>query len=102
MKEAATSARWPNCVVLEARVAELEARLARLEKNSRNSSKPPSSDLVKPAAPVIKPGRPQRKKRKRGAQPGHPKHERPPFAPEEIDKTMDYTRARCPACGEEL
>ena len=102
MKDQATSARCPNCVVLEARVAELEARLARLEKNSRNSSKPPSSDLVKPAAPTPQPGGKRRKRRKRGAQPGHPKHERPPFTPEEIDKTTDYTLIRCPDCGDEL
>ena len=107
MQEQATSVRCPNCVVLEARVAELEARLAELEarlagagKNSWNSSKPPSSDVVKPQASAAKGGK--RKKRKRGAQPGHPKHERTPFTPEEIDKTKDYTFTRCPECGDEL
>jgi transposase len=84
-------------VVLEARIAELEARLAKLEKNSRTSSKPPSSDLVKP--PHVQRGR---KKRKRGAQPGHPKHERPAFPPEQIDKTRDYRLDGCPDCGGEL
>ena len=101
MQEQATSARCPNCVVLEARVAELEARLAKLEKNSRNSSKPPSSDVVKPQASAAKKGG-KRKKRKRGAQRGHPKHERTPFTPEEIDRTKDYTLACCPDCGDEL
>lgn len=103
MKEQATTTRCPNCVVLEARVAELEARLAKLEKNSRNSSKPPSSDLVKPQASARKKGgKKKRKKRKRGAQPGHPKHERPPFTPDEIDKTQDYTLTCCPDCGDQL
>jgi hypothetical protein len=83
-------------VVLEARIAELEARLARLEKNSRNSSKPPSSDIVKPAAAAAEKKRQSR--RKRGAQPGHPKHERPAFSPEDLDRIRDYQCERCPEC----
>jgi transposase len=42
------------------------------------------------------------KKRQRGAQPGHPKHERPAFPPEQIDKTRDYALECCPDCGGEL
>lgn len=84
-----------NCVVLEAKIAELEARLAKLEKNSSNSSKPPSSDIVKPAAAG---GKRRRSQRRRGAQPGHSKHERPAFLPDEIDRTRDYQFARCPEC----
>jgi transposase len=80
--------------VLEARIAELEARLARLEKNSGNSSKPPSSDIVKPAAV----GKKRQSRQKRGAQPGHPKHERPAFSPEDIDRLRDYQFERCPEC----
>jgi hypothetical protein len=102
MDERATTPRCANCAVLEARIAELEARLAELEarlaklaKNSSNSSKPPSSDIVKPAAAA---GKQRRSRRKRGAQPGHPKHERPAFSPEEIDRTKDYQFARCPEC----
>lgn len=94
MDERATTSRCTNCAVLEARIAELEARLARLEKNSSNSSKPPSSDIVKPAAV----GKKRRSRRKRGAQPGHPKHERPTFSPEDIDRIKDYQFARCPEC----
>jgi transposase len=91
----------PNCIALELRVAALEAELAKARKNSANSSKPPSSDIVKPP----RPGSPKdkalrkREKRKRGAQPGHPRHERPPFAPEEIDERVDYALAVCPDCG---
>jgi transposase len=99
----ATTTRCANCAVLaarivelEARLAELEARLAKLSKNSSNSSKPPSSDIVKPAVAAEK-KRPSR--RKRGAQPGHPKHERPAFSPEDIDRLRDYQFERCPDCN---
>lgn len=94
MDERATTTRCANCAVLEARIAELEARLAKLEKNSSNSSKPPSSDIVKPAAV----GKKRQSRRKRGAQPGHPKHERPAFSPEDIDRVRDYQFERCPDC----
>jgi transposase len=94
MDERATRTRCANCAILEARIAELEARLAKLEKNSSNSSKPPSSDIVKPAAA----GKKRRSRRKRGAQPGHPKHERPAFSPADIDRIRDYQFERCPEC----
>jgi len=84
-----------NCAALERRIAALEAQLAQLQKNSTNSSKPPSSDLVKPPRPSSGAAG----KRKRGGQPGHPRHERPPFAPEDIDERIDYTLRVCPACG---
>jgi transposase len=78
------------------RLAVLEAKLAALTKNSSTSSKPPSSDLVKPP----KPGRGQQLPRRlRGAQPGHTKHERKPFAPEEVDEVCDYQAEACPECG---
>jgi hypothetical protein len=96
MDEHVTTTRCPNCAVLEARIAELEARLARLEKNSSNSSKPPSSDIVKPASAA---GKKRGSRRKRGAQPGHPKHERKAFSPEEIDSARDYLFERCPDCN---
>jgi hypothetical protein len=51
---------------IEALLSEVES----LKKNSRNSSKPPSSDIVK--APLDKLSR--QKKRKIGAQQGHPQH----------------------------
>jgi transposase len=84
----------PGCAGLQARVAELEAQLAAARKSSRTSSKPPSSDIVKP--PKSKKGR---KKRKRGAQEGHPRHERPAFTPEQVTHTQDYTLECCPDCG---
>jgi len=74
---------------LLARIAELEQQIARLKKNSSNSSKPPSSDIVKPTkiTDCRKKG-----KRRKGAQPGHPRHERTPFTEEEIDRQVTYER----------
>jgi len=80
-------------------VAALEAQLAAARKHSGNSSKPPSSDIVKP--PKDDP-QGQNKKRRRGGQPGHAKHERPEFPPEQIDQTQDYTLTQCPDCGGKL
>jgi transposase len=68
---------------LQQKVQQLEEKIARLEKNSSNSSKPPSSDIVNPK-PSTKNGR----KRKRGGQPGHKKHSRQPFTPDQIDSTI--------------
>jgi len=83
---------------LKARQAELEAELAKARKHSGNSSKPPSSDIVKP--PKDKPsGKDKGKKRKRGGQEGHPRHERPLFTPEEISIVNDYRYSDCPCCG---
>jgi transposase len=65
----------------------LQDQIARLKRDSSNSSKPPSSDIVKPQ----KKGTPGRKgKRKIGGQKGHPRQERIPFAPEDIDATRFY------------
>jgi transposase len=77
---------------LHARVAQLEADLAAAKKNSANSSKPPSSDFVKKPKPKPRSG----KKRKRGGQPGHAKHERPLFP----DDQVDYTELHCIECPE--
>lgn len=73
-----------------ARVTQLEAELAAAKKNSTNSSKPPSSDIVKKPKDPPKHGG----KRKRGGQPGHPKHERPSFP----DDQVDYTELHCVEC----
>jgi transposase len=81
------------------RVAKLEAELAAARKNSGNSSKPPSSDIAKPPRPE---GGSRKRKRKRGGQPGHPRHERPPFAPEDIDEAWEYSLSACPDCGGKL
>lgn len=80
---------------LEGRIAALEVELAKARKNSRTSSKPPSSDIVKPPkAPAADGG-----KRRIGGQPGHEKHERAPFGPEEVTAVRTYTLTECPDCG---
>src|SRR4249920_1506873 len=99
MAERANRTRCPGCQRLKARVAELEAKLAAAQKHSGNSSKPPSSDIVKP--PKDDPEGEDSKRRK-GGQPGHPKHERPTFPPEQIDETHAYTLDHCPDCGGSL
>jgi transposase len=80
---------------LEARLGELEARLARY---SGNSSRPPSSDP--PGAPPPAPSR--RTGRKRGGQPGHPKHSRDLVPPERITRTVVVKPEACRRCGRPL
>jgi transposase len=77
---------------LEARIAALEARLNR---TSANSSQPPSSDPphVQPA-----PGRTP-SGRKKGGQPGHKKHTRPPLPP---DVVVDLKPETCGHCDHPL
>jgi transposase len=72
---------------LTARIAELELELAKAKKDSSTSSKPPSSDITKPK-PKKTPG--QRKKSRRGGQPGHKQQLREPLPPERVDETIDY------------
>ena len=80
---------------LRARIAELEAEVARLKNNSTTSSKPPSSDIVKPPRQATGGGK--RRKRRGGGQPGHKRHSRPPFPPEQVDKTCVYEWTTVPA-----
>lgn len=82
---------------LQQRIAELERALAKARKTSKTSSKPPSSDIVTPhkapQAPSVF------ESRHPGGQPGHPKHERSEFAPDELTGTIAYTLSVCPTCG---
>lgn len=77
---------------LEAENARLTAQLAAARKHSGNSSKPPSSDIVKPKGQRRNP----KSKRRIGGQPGHPRHERPAFAPEQVDQRIAYRLRACP------
>ena len=79
---------------LQARNAQLESQLAKATKNSGNSSKPPSSDIVKPP----KPGR-SKSRRSIGGQPGHPRHERTAFPPDQVDERVFHLVEECPDCG---
>jgi len=92
----------PNCKQLQARVDALQAELARVReqlaaasKTSSTSSKPPSSDIVKPK-PTPEDGA---AKRSIGGQPGHLKHERVPFPPEQVTHFEQHTLNSCPCCG---
>ena len=80
--------------LLEEKVRQIQARLAAAQKNSANSSKPPSSDVVKP-----KKKNRGKARRSIGGQPGHPRHERTPFTPQQINHRKEYVPARCPGCG---
>ena len=85
--------------VLERQGTQLTEQVARLSKKSSNSSKPPSSDIVKPPKPPAPKGK---RKRKIGGQPGHPKHEREPFPPDEVNRVRTYQLNCCPDCGGRL
>lgn len=73
---------------LERQNDQLQREIAQFKKDSSTSSKPPSSDIVKPEKhnKTAK----GKGKRRRGAQPGHDKHERQMFAPDEVDHTYEY------------
>ena len=81
--------------LLLARIAELEARL---NKTPQNSSLPPSTQH-----PHAKPQKPKRtKKRRRGGQPGHAKHERPLLPSEQCDDVQSLKPEECRRCGTKL
>lgn len=82
----------------ERRIAALEAELAAAKKTPRNSSLPPSSEHPHAKPPRDKPG----SKKKRGGQPGHPKHERPLIPPEQCQEVVSLKPEKCRRCGEEL
>ena len=93
-----------RCVAHEAELATLKVEVARLAdavakalKNSGNSSKRPSGDIVKPPRGIDQAG--HKKKRKRGGQPGHPRHQRPRFEASQVDKVKEYKLSGCPHCG---
>lgn len=81
---------------LLAEVTSLREQLAAARKDSSTSSKPPSSDIVKPPKPT-----PLQAQQPRtiGAQPGHLKHQRPLFPPQQVGQFHEYTLDACPACG---
>jgi transposase len=85
---------------LQEQLAQTQEQLAKARKDSSTSSKPPSSDLVKPPK-ATPPG--STAKRRRGGQPGHPRHQRQPFPPEVLNGgTLIYPLELCPDCGHGL
>lgn len=78
-----------------------EIKIAKLSKNSSNSSKRPSSDdITKPKTEKSK--KQGKGTRKIGGQPGHERHDRPPFTDSEIDETHPYILTACPVCNGEV
>ena len=88
---------------LETEKAELEKENAelreRLGMSPRNSSLPPSSEHphAKPASETQ-----GKKKKKRGGQKGHPKHERMLIPTEECQAVHQYKPDVCADCGKKL
>jgi transposase len=78
-------------------VTQLREQLAVVKKNSSTSSKPPSSDIVKPP-----PADDSSSPRRAGGQPGHSKHERAPFPPEQVSHFEEHRLQVCPCCGGNL
>jgi len=78
------------------RIQDLEARLG---SNPLNSSRPPSS-----VHPHAKPNRPKREgpKRKRGGQPGHPRHQRELIPTEECQHVIPLKPEACRRCATPL
>jgi transposase len=81
--------------LLLAKIAELEARL---NKTPQNSSLPPSTQHPHAKPPAAK----SKSKKKRGGQPGHPKHERPLLPTEHCDDVQSLKPTECRRCGEKL
>ena len=83
------------------RIAQLEeqvrALLARLGRTSRNSDKPPSAD---PPGVAQSPRPPTG--RKRGGQPGHPRHDAALLPPERVTARRDVRPTSCWRCGRGL
>jgi len=95
--------------ILGQKVAQLEKAMARLSKDSSTSHKPPSSDITDPKgsqepASGADAGQAEgEEKRRRGGQPGHPKHDRELLTAEAIDEIHSHGLGCCPRCaGEDL
>jgi transposase len=76
----------------QAQNTRLTQSLAAAKKHSGNSSRPPSSDIVKPKGQRRK----KKSRRRIGGQKGHPKHERPAFTPDQVDKRIPFRLEKCP------
>ena len=89
---------WAENAQLRETVARLEQRVqdlaAQVGQNSTNSSRPPSADPPPPPPPPPRgpSGRP------RGAQPGHPAHQRRLLPPERVDHSHDHWPDHCQHC----
>lgn len=87
---------------LNVRVAELEAELRTARKTPQNSSVPPSTEHPHAKTADGDAAKPGSKKRKRGGQKGHPKHERKLVPVEQCDEVVSLKPAECRGCGAKL
>lgn len=78
--------------------AENQLLKEQVQQNSTNSSKPPSQDLNK----GFKVKEPKQSGKKRGAQLGHPGHERPLYPIEQCQSVEEHYPDECIYCGERL
>ena len=79
---------------------QVQQLLDQISKNSGNSSKSPSSDSIAQKAARKRRKPPSRKNK--GAQPGHPKHERAQLPESEVDETRRYFPSISCGCGAKL
>lgn len=89
--------------VLLAEIGALRAELDELRRQLRgktpqNSSLPPSTQHPHGKPPRKKP----KSKKRRGGQPGHPKHERPLIPTDECDEVETLKPTECRGCGQKL
>lgn len=88
---------------LETQLNELQAQLndlkAKLNKSPENSSLPPSSQHPHAKPPK---GKGKGSKKKRGGQPGHPRHQRPLIPSEDCDEVIPLKPDTCRRCASEL
>jgi len=89
---------WAENARLRESIGRLEQQVqrvvAQVSQNSTNSSRPPSTDP--PQRPPPPPRQPTG--RRRGAQPGHPAHQRALLPPEHVDHTLDHYPPVCQHC----
>jgi transposase len=82
------------------RIADLERQLALRQQNSTTTSKPPSSDGL--AGRQRERGRPVKRRRAAGGQPGHPGHHRALVPVERVDAIVDLVPDACRQCAHPL
>jgi transposase len=73
---------------------------AKLNTDSSNSSLPPSSDRFHGKRRPPQP--PDQPRKKRGAQPGHPRHQRLLVPSDQVQRTIPCVPAACRRCGQPL
>src|SRR5262249_37488022 len=84
--------------IIRALLAKIQQLQDQLNQSPRNSSVPPSTEH--PHATPPRP--PSRAARRRGGQPGHPKHGRPLLPPEQCDDVIPLKPTSCRRCGRGL